>query len=100
MIKIILICANGMSTSMISKRMQKSAEEKNLEVQIQAMPDAELASNIGEAKIVLVAPQIQYMYKKIKAMADENGIVAELINPADYGMANGAKILDDALKLL
>ena len=40
MIHITLICAAGMSTSMLTQRMQKAAESKNLEVEIIAMPES------------------------------------------------------------
>lgn len=100
MTKILLVCANGMSTSMVAKKMQKSAESRNIEVEIKAVSDSELQQRVDEADLVLIAPQIQYMDKKIKDLAKSKGIIADLINPADFGMANGEKILDSALKLL
>ena len=40
--KIILVCSAGMSTSMLVKKMKASADERNLEVNIEAVAESQL----------------------------------------------------------
>ena len=39
--KILLICANGLSTSILMNKMQKWGKEKNIELEVRAVPMSE-----------------------------------------------------------
>ncbi|RFZ76901.1 PTS sugar transporter subunit IIB [Lacrimispora amygdalina] len=100
MIHITLICAAGMSTSMLTQRMQKAAESKNLEVEIIAMPESKFRKYKGETEVLLLGPQVRYLLEEIKAEFQPKGMKVAVIDMKDYGMMNGEKVLEDALKLL
>ena len=53
-----------------------------------------------KADVVLLGPQVKYALPEAKKIAEENNINIDVINMVDYGMMNGAKVLDQALKLL
>ena len=42
--KILLICANGLSTSILMNKMQKWGKEKNIELEVRAFPMSEYFS--------------------------------------------------------
>ena len=44
--------------------------------------------------------KLNMLYLKQKKIAEENNINIDVINMVDYGMMNGAKVLDQALNLL
>ncbi len=92
---ILLVCSAGMSTSMLVAKMQEAAQKEGLEVDIIAVSEAEAAKNIEVADVVLLGPQIRFMLNKLKAMAGDKPV--DVINMADYGTMNGAKVLKDAL---
>ena len=46
MMKILLVCNAGMSTSMLVQRMEKAAKEKNIEAEIIAVPVTKATSII------------------------------------------------------
>ncbi|EIX4009057.1 PTS sugar transporter subunit IIB, partial [Salmonella enterica] len=65
---ILLVCAAGMSTSMLVKRMQAYAESTNTEVNINAMSISEAKEKIkkNEADVVLLGPQVRFQKKEIE----------------------------------
>lgn len=56
MLKIRLFCANGMSTSLLVKKMEEAAKEKGKEVDIKAYPILDIERLIGEADVALLGP--------------------------------------------
>jgi len=48
---------------------------------------------------VLIGPQIRFALKKIAAECEKYNIPVEVITPQDYGMMNGAKVLEQAIRL-
>ena len=49
-------------------------------------------------RIILLGPQVRYAQRKIESEAP--GVPVAHIDMKDYGMMNGKKVLDDALKVL
>jgi len=100
MTKILLFCSAGMSTSMLVTKMKKAAKAKNIEdVEIDALPQAQMINHAGDADVVLLGPQIKFMLPKAKGIFDPKGIPVSVIDSADYGMLNGEKVLEAALKM-
>lgn len=52
--KIVLLCASGMSTSMLVKKMKEAAKADNFECEIDAFSAAEAASKAADADVVLL----------------------------------------------
>ena len=85
---IMLACAAGMSTSLLVSKMQKAAEEA---------PDYAEKQHID---VVLLGPQVRFMEADFKKKMEPKGIPVGVIPMADYGMMNGAKVLDFANQLM
>ncbi|WP_077611372.1 PTS sugar transporter subunit IIB [Clostridium sp. Marseille-P2415] len=100
MLYITLICAAGMSTSMLTQRMQKAAEKKGVEAEIIALPESKFRNYKGQTDVLLLGPQVRYLYDEIKAEFEPKGMKVAVIEMRDYGMMNGEKVLEDAIKLL
>lgn len=97
---ITLVCAAGMSTSMLMSRMKESAEKQGLEVQIKAMSESKFESYKEHTDILLLGPQVSYLLDGMKKTYEAAGMKVAVINMMDYGMMNGEKVLKDALALL
>lgn len=95
---ILLVCNAGMSTSMLVKKMQDAAKTMGVEVEISAKSLTEAKKNLGTPHMILLGPQIRYELKNVQAMAPN--LPVEAINMQDYGMMNGKKVLEHALKVL
>lgn len=98
--KIMLCCSAGMSTSLLVKKMQASAQERGIEAEIQAFGVDEFATQVSRFEVVLLGPQVKYMQGDLQNKADPYGIKVEPINMMDYGMQKGDKVLDFALELI
>lgn len=93
---IMLVCAAGMSTSLLVSKMQKSAEAKGVDAEIFATASSDANNKIAEKHpdILMLGPQVRYMLKNFQDSVD---IPVEVINMQDYGMMNGEKVLNEAL---
>ena len=89
--KILLICANGLSTSILMNKMQKWGKEKNIELEVRAVPMSEYLNVYKNFDCILIGPQISYQYNEIKANAID--VPVEKISPMDYGMSNVENIM-------
>ena len=93
----LLVCAAGMSTSLLVNRMKEAAETKEIEFQIEAHPVGQIEKYGEAADVILLGQQVRYELKNVKKMFLDKPV--EIINMQDYGTMNGAKVLDTALKL-
>ena len=89
--KILLICANGLSTSILMNKMQKWGKEKNIELEVRAVPMSEYLNVYKNFDCILIGPQISYQYNEIKANAID--VPVEKISPMEYGMSNVENIM-------
>ncbi len=96
--KILLVCNVGISTSILVSKMKRAAADEGMDVSIEVRSMAGAKEVIGEMDIVLLAPQIGYEQKNLKAIS--GGIPVEKIDITDFGLKNGEKVLRAALKAL
>lgn len=100
MVRILLCCAAGMSTSLLVSKMEEFADKKGIESKIWAVPVGDLENHIKDADVVLVGPQIRFKLKYVNTLAEQCSIPASLINTVDYGRVDGEKVLNLALDLI
>ena len=98
--KILLTCAAGMSTSLVVEKMKKAAKKRDLEATIKAEALDKFEDVVEEYDVVLLGPQIRYKKDSFQKIGAEHDIKVEVIDSAAYGMADGEKVLDQALELL
>ncbi len=98
MVKILLVCSAGMSTSLMVNKMKDSAKAKGIESEIWAVSDAEAADNLPKADVLLLGPQVRFLESKMKEIAGDKPVA--VIDMMAYGTMNGEKVLEQALSLL
>lgn len=79
----LLVCATGMSTSLLVNRMKEAAETKEIEFQIEAHPVGQIEKYGEAADDILLGPQVRYELKNVKKMFLDKPV--EIINMQDYG---------------
>lgn len=97
---ITLVCAAGMSTSMLMGKMKESAEKQGIDVNVIAMSESSFKSYKGKTDVLLLGPQVSFLLDDMKKEYEPKGIKVTVINMMDYGMMNGENVLRDALALL
>ena len=95
--KILLVCAAGMSTSMLMKKMAKYADEQGFPLEIAARSVSEV-KNADEWDVVLLGPQVSYQLDAVKAKVGDKPI--DVIPMLEYGRQNCPAIFDRVNKLL
>lgn len=98
MVKILLVCSVGMSTSLMVNKMKEHADKKGIEVEIWAVPDAEAADNLEKVDVLMLGPQVRFLENKMKEIAGDKPVA--VIDMMAYGTMNGEKVLDQALSLI
>lgn len=96
---IMLMCNAGMSTSVLVRKMERVAEERELEITIWAISETDFEKNWRQADVILLGPQVSYMKDKVMDVVG-GSIPVTVIDVVDYGRMNGEKVLDVALNLL
>ena len=98
---ILLVCAAGMSTSMLVKRMREHAAAGNVAVNIDAfsVPEAKEKIKRNEADVVLLGPQVRFQKSEIETAA-QGKIPVVVIDMKHYGQMDGKAVLESALALL
>lgn len=99
MFTIRLFCNQGMSTSLLVNKMKEAAKKQGMECDIAAYPVSEMADRIQGIDCALLGPQVGYLKAKSAETCKSAGVPMDVIPMMDYGMCNGEKVLDFALKL-
>ena len=94
---IVLCCNQGMSTSMLVKKMREAAAKNGVDVQIDAYPISEIEEKAPDAAVILLGPQVRFELNRVKGLFPN--IPVESINPQDYGLVRGENVLNHAIEL-
>lgn len=95
---IVLMCSQGMSTSMMVQRMQEAAAAVDYKCTIAAYSVSEIDEVKKSADVILLGPQVRFQLKKLQAKCE--GVPMAVIDQMDYGTMNGKKVLAQAQKLM
>ena len=95
--KVLLVCAAGMSTSLLTNSMKKAGQPTDV---VDAVPIAELLQNVDKYDVVLLGPQIKFKLKEVEEICKPKGIPCGVVDMRVYGMMNGKAAMDQARSLL
>ncbi|EAE1341166.1 PTS sugar transporter subunit IIB [Listeria monocytogenes] len=93
--KILLVCAAGMSTSLLVIKMKAHATSIGEEIEIEALPVSEASSVVDKMDIVMLGPQVRYQKPQVDELV-QGRIPVIVIDMKDYGMLNGKAVLEKA----
>ncbi len=99
MIKIMLACSAGMSTSLLVTKMEAAAKDSGIEAKIWAISEANIDKEVQDADVILLGPQVRFMLGKAEEIAKPYNVPVEVINMMHYGTCNGKAVLDRAIEL-
>lgn len=96
--RIMLACALGMSTGMLMEKMRDYAKSQGKDYKIWAVSADSVDNYTGEFDILLLGPQVLFLYEDVKKKFAGIAPVA-MIAPVDYGRMNGKAVILMAEKL-
>ena len=88
-----------MSTSLLMNKMKEEADNRGLEVSVEAIGEKTLEQHLGEFDVLLLGPQVRYVIPNVKKIL-AGKIPFDVIDMRDYGMMNGANVLKRALEII
>lgn len=95
--KVLLACSSGMSTSLLVTKMQQHAASIGDEAKIWAVGQDQVGTEMEEADVILIGPQMRFLLDKLKAQTSKP---VEVIDMMAYGTANGKAAYEQAIKLM
>lgn len=95
--KIVLLCAGGMSTSILVNKMREQAKTNNYECDINAYAVESILKTGKDADCILLGPQVGYKLDELSAMIT---CPMGVIDLATYGMMDGKTALNQAMQLM
>ncbi|ADI26680.1 MULTISPECIES: PTS sugar transporter subunit IIB [Geobacillus] len=98
--RILLACSSGMSTSLLVTKMQEYAKSVGEEAEIWAVGQDQAKKEMAKADVVLIGPQMSFLKGELQKEAQKYGIPVDVIDMVAYGMADGKKVYEQALKLM
>lgn len=90
--KIILLCAGGMSTSLLVAKMKEEAQKDGYACEISAHSTAEAVKVGKDADLILLGPQVRFSLGKVKSQCP--GVPVEAIDMRLYGKMDGKALLE------
>lgn len=102
-IKVVLVCAAGMSSSLIEEKLRQAAKAAGKNMELKAIDATRMALwNYDQDRmdVILIAPQVRFKKKSIVEKAEPLGIIVQDIDTVAYGMVDGEKIFSQVLEAL
>lgn len=96
--KILICCANGMSSSLLVQKMREEVKQRGLEdIKIGACAKTQYLKYLDEADVLLIAPQLNFMSNELKQLTQQHNLKVINIEPSVYGKLDATAILDGIL---
>ncbi|MBS5987897.1 hypothetical protein [Clostridium paraputrificum] len=94
--KVLLVCGQGMSTSLLVQNMYFYANEGDY---IESSSFEDITSVIEDYDVILISPQIRYRRPVIERMMNPKKQISGLIDMTAYGKMDGKSIYEQAQRL-
>ncbi len=102
-IKALMVCAMGMSSSLLENKTKKAAANAGIPFELKATTVADIVRwdpTMHWYDIILIAPQVFYKRKAIEQTAFPHGILVKPIDPTVFGMVDGEALLRQILEAI
>ena len=98
MVKIVLFCNAGMSTSLLINKMQKLADTQGFECTVDAFATSRAADEGKDADVILLGPQVRHELKRIRELYPDTPV--EPIDMMAYGRMDAEAVLNQVKSLI
>lgn len=98
---ILLICVNAMSSGFMVEKMKKVAQEKGLNVNIEAVAGWGFKEkDFSVLDVVMLSPQVRHYKNDVENFAKKFNVPVVTIDFQTYGLVDGEKCLNLALNTI
>lgn len=89
--KVVLVCANGFTTTMLRNKVDAEAKEFGLDLDVKAYPMTEIDVVAEDADVLLLGPQIRFKLNEMKKKYPQKHIL--LVDSQAVAFVDGKKVL-------
>lgn len=90
-----LVCSNGLSTSLVVTSMLEAAEKQGKDYKIWAVGQQAVSDEMGNFDIIMVGPQVKYIQRRLQKMVGDD-IPVVVMDQVAYGRRDGEAVLKQA----
>lgn len=90
-VQVLLCCTSGITTSYFTEKLNEASDLLNMNFSFQAVNYSRLFANAFESDIILLAPQISYMYEKVRGILSDKIVIS--IPAAVFGAYDVPKLI-------
>ena len=98
-----MVCAGGLSSGLVATHIRRAAEAAGVALELRALSSMEVDGwdfALRPVEVVLVAPQVRFIRRRLRARLEPLGILVLGIEPMQFGMAEGEAIFRQVLGAL
>ena len=102
-IRVVLVCAAGMSSSLLEEKIRQAAADAGKDMQLKAVDATSMSLwdfDNEVMDVILVAPQVRFKKKGIIKQTEPYGVIVQDIDTIAYGMVDGEKIFNQVLEAI
>jgi len=102
-IKVVLVCAAGMSSSLLEEKIRQAAAAAGKDMELKAVDSTTINLWNYEQNtmdVILVAPQVRFKKRSIIQQSEPFGVIVQDIDTVAYGMVDGETIFKQVLEAL
>ena len=102
-IKVILVCAAGMSSSLLEEKIRQAAAAAGKDMELKAIDATTMGMwdyDKDTMDVILVAPQVRFKKRGIIKQSEPYGVIVQDIDTIAYGMVDGEKIFEQVIEAL
>jgi len=93
--RVLLCCSAGASTSLVAEAMRDTLSAEELKNYVIEAKSFDMFYEIySQYDVILLGPQMRYKKGEVEKAVKGENILIDVIDPIDYAMQNGRKILD------
>ena len=97
---IVLICAGGFSANIMGTLVRKAMESHGYDGDLKAMSEWRFQSYKDPVDVILLGPQLSFMYDKIQEKYAGTDVKVAMIEMKDYGRMDAEHVFDSIRELL
>lgn len=99
MIKVLLACGAGMSSSLLLSRINKEINESELDIIAQSVSSTEIENFVNDIDVLLLGPQLAHLFRYFKKEYEPYNIAVGVISISAYGNMDGKSVASQIVEL-
>jgi PTS system cellobiose-specific IIB component len=97
---VLVVCAAGVSSTMLASAMRARAAERGIALRVEPVDESRLSGRLPDAHALLVGPNLAARFDSLRDQAAEHGVVAVLLSGGHVGADAAESALVTALAAL